>query len=804
MQQAGINIVAKWSADEVDAGIKAMVAKIESQKIDTSKLINPAALSKGFKPAADAMAVAQQQVKRLTREYQNLFLADKANTEQGHRVASALSARAQVAAQVLAVTRGIVNAAKNEYDAYGKLSQEANRLTRAYQNLAASGDATAEQLEASAIAAATANKRLYDIDSKVGRYQRNVGNYSSAFNGLQHSFNQITREMPAFANSMQTGFMAISNNIPMLVDEITNLKKRNVELRAEGKPTESVFKSLSGALFSWGTALSLGVTALTLYGPKLIEWVSDLGNGSDAAQKLKKDVEATNEALKDRSVIDARTNVMQLREEVDLARQGFLKKTDVVKHYNDTMGQATGEVKSLDGVETAIAQKADKYIQIMQLKAKATYAYAQAAQSAVRADQYISDYDTWDAIGEGVKTAWNNIKNFRLSVIPGTNGFLQGFKDLNKSTQDFNDIGDEAIRKAAQLSKEIGGNFFDNANPSKAGKSRIKALSDVYKEFNAEIDSIAGYVSAGIISPLDAANDRAQVLESTAKKLIGEFKQSPEKNSFLKGVLRDLTDVRLVIDLAGKEFKTAFFPRDTGLDIGAIDFKPAADLADKSLKWAQQVQKAAKDGIKYVFQDGIKVPLSVEVDPESLKNTYAAAQAMANAVNTTLVELANNAAYSIGDSFGKILTGQGGIGDLFNGLIKVLGEAFQSFGKKMIEIGIAMTSINNAVKFLQLNPALSIAAGIAAVALGSALKGSLNKDRSKTFAFADGGIVYGPTMGLVGEYPGASSNPEVIAPLNKLKDIIGKSETQVFIPETRIQGKDLVTVFKRSEQYNNR
>lgn len=42
-------------------------------------------------------------------------------------------------------------------------------------------------------------------------------------------------------------------------------------------------------------------------------------------------------------------------------------------------------------------------------------------------------------------------------------------------------------------------------------------------------------------------------------------------------------------------------------------------------------------------------------------------------------------------------------------------------------------------------------------------------------AFADGGIVYGPTMGLMGEYPGARSNPEVIAPLSKLQAMISRS-----------------------------
>lgn len=63
--------------------------------------------------------------------------------------------------------------------------------------------------------------------------------------------------------------------------------------------------------------------------------------------------------------------------------------------------------------------------------------------------------------------------------------------------------------------------------------------------------------------------------------------------------------------------------------------------------------------------------------------------------------------------------------------------------------------------------------------------------------FADGGIVSGPTMALVGEYAGASRNPEVIAPLDKLQRMIGNSGggAQVVIPDVRIKGSDLVIAF---------
>jgi chromosome segregation ATPase len=106
---------------------------------------------------------------------------------------------------------------------------------------------------------------LKTVDATMGKHQRNVGNYAMANSQLNFSVTQLAREMPAFANSVQTGFMAISNNLPMFFDEIGKLKKANVELRAQGEPTKNVFKSLAGSLMSTQVLLSVGVTLLTVY-----------------------------------------------------------------------------------------------------------------------------------------------------------------------------------------------------------------------------------------------------------------------------------------------------------------------------------------------------------------------------------------------------------------------------------------------------------------------------------------------------------------------------------------------------------
>lgn len=140
---------------------------------------------------------------------------------------------------------------------------------------------------------------LKKVDATMGRNQRNVGKYKSGFDGLGFSVAQLSREMPAFANSMQTGFMAISNNIPMFVDEITKLKKANIELQATGKPTVNILKTVGKAILSMNGLLGIGITILTVFGPKLIEWAFGMTKAEKATEKANEAIEEQNKQLRE-------------------------------------------------------------------------------------------------------------------------------------------------------------------------------------------------------------------------------------------------------------------------------------------------------------------------------------------------------------------------------------------------------------------------------------------------------------------------------------------------------------------------
>ena len=135
--------------------------------------------------------------------------------------------------------------------------------------------------------------------------------------------------------------------------------------------------------------------------------------------------------------------------------------------------------------------------------------------------------------------------------------------------------------------------------------------------------------------------------------------------------------------------------------------------------------------------------------------------------------------------------------------MKDLGKAVLAAGafiiKSLIQQGVA-AAVSNALKnpagvVPPLGLALASAAGLAASGLFSSLIQKIGIP-----SLASGGIAYGNSIVNVGEYPGARTNPEVIAPLDKLKKLIGGGGNGGFIAETVISGADLRVILSRADR----
>lgn len=90
------------------------------------------------------------------------------------------------------------------------------------------------------------------------------------------------------------------------------------------------------------------------------------------------------------------------------------------------------------------------------------------------------------------------------------------------------------------------------------------------------------------------------------------------------------------------------------------------------------------------------------------------------------------------------------------------------------------------------------------IAAAAALTGVMIATMASLPKFAEGGIAYGPTLGLFGEYAGASHNPEVVAPLDRLRSLIAPQESGGGAVRFRIEGRDLVGVLSKVSRHNGR
>lgn len=131
-----------------------------------------------------------------------------------------------------------------------------------------------------------ADAKIKELDATIGNHQRNVGNYGKQWNGLSMSIQQVGRELPSLAYGPKVFFSAISNNLPILADEIKRARIEYDLLKKSGQSATPVWKQVASSLFSWQTALTVGITLLTLYGDKAVDWVAGLFNAKNVMKPL--------------------------------------------------------------------------------------------------------------------------------------------------------------------------------------------------------------------------------------------------------------------------------------------------------------------------------------------------------------------------------------------------------------------------------------------------------------------------------------------------------------------------------------
>nr|DAT31642.1 MAG TPA: tail length tape measure protein [Caudoviricetes sp.] len=247
--------------------LKAKIAELTSARKQQKATVDPLA------QAQEKLAYAQSEENQQLKLYSTQI-------KEANRVA-------QLQATIAASAEGSYNRLSAQYE-LNKI--KLNQMSAAQREAVDTG----KKLEAETN---EIYQQMIKLQEATGNYRLSVGHYQRTWDGLGISISQVVRELPAAAVSLNTFFLGISNNIPIVVDEINRLRKQNELLAAEGKEQISVTKSIVKSLFSWNTALVVLLTVFSMYGKEIITWIDKTLAGRDAAKSFEDALEDLNDEL---------------------------------------------------------------------------------------------------------------------------------------------------------------------------------------------------------------------------------------------------------------------------------------------------------------------------------------------------------------------------------------------------------------------------------------------------------------------------------------------------------------------------
>ena len=297
--------------------------------------------------------------------------------------------------QELAANRAEVKALQSAMRTYSREIQDnikeeknlegaVNGLRASIRNLTAEYNALSAADRAGAIGNGLAERiskiqtQVSAAEQRLGNFRSNVGNYQSAFNGLNVAVSQIVRELPSAAMGADMFFLAISDNIPMLVDEINKLR----EFNKSSEQSVPILKQLGAAVFSWNSLISVGITLLTVYGKDIVSWIGNLFKGREAAMTMAEAQAEVNKQMAESSGSygDQVAQLRALQLQWNQLGDDLKAKTEFVKNNREAFDKLGVAITTVADADNLFIQNTDAFIEAMNLRAQANAANELATQ----------------------------------------------------------------------------------------------------------------------------------------------------------------------------------------------------------------------------------------------------------------------------------------------------------------------------------------------------------------------------------------------------------------------------------------
>lgn len=327
------------------------------------------------------------------------------------------STQIREANQIAQLQATIANSAEGSYNRlsaqYALNKIRLNQMSAAEREAADSGKKL--ETETNAI-----YQQMIKLQEATGNYRLSVGHYQKTWDGLGISISQVVRELPTLAVSLNTFFLGISNNVPMVVDEIKRLRRQNELLAAEGKKQISVTGSIVKALFGWNTALVVLLTVLSMHGKEIITWIDKTLAGRDAAKSFEDALEDLNSELGKGSTGAYGQQIAVLRRLSENWRDlgdNVKAQTQWIKDNEKEFGKLGITIDNINDANNAFVENTESVVAAYKARAKAEaalnivsqqYQKLLAAENKAEAEK-VREYGFFDKTMNYFKALWGGI-----------------------------------------------------------------------------------------------------------------------------------------------------------------------------------------------------------------------------------------------------------------------------------------------------------------------------------------------------------------------------------------------------------
>ena len=441
----------------------------------------------------------------------------------------------------------VAAAAAGTGKSYNSLVNQMANLRRAQRSLNIEADEGKKRYAEMAVQINSLNDELKALDAQNGNYQRNVGNYKSAMDGLNIATAQIVRELPSAAIGFNTFFLAISNNIPMLIDQISNLRKT-------GASVPQVISAIGKSLLSFNSLVTVAITLLTLYGDKIIEWISSLFRGRDAVDSVADAMDNLNKAMDFDSLGTQVAEFQRLAQAYRDVGDNASAKQKFLEDYREELDKTGLAIYDITDADNIFITNSEKVVEAYKLRAQALAGMQLASEQYTKALEQQSkdeeELNRYTALRDRALLEYRQAQSQygEYANIPVYARIIEAAKrqyedmqqavdDIKARTQEYITAGNAYIEGAAQLSEaerktlaDAGIDILDDAKKD-AAKIKSETLKTV-DELLAEIKSRIELNQAENYADEDFLDQILREGKQENESLIGGLESEDQQNRF--------------------------------------------------------------------------------------------------------------------------------------------------------------------------------------------------------------------------------------------------------------------------------